>query len=125
MAISQTLAEQITAAIGAHGAWKTRLMVAIETGRSEFVVDVVRKDDQCPFGKWLHGGIDASSKASQHYPEVKSLHAAFHKEAAAVLAQAVGGKKAEAKQAMGLGQAYARASSSLTAAMMAWQRASR
>ena len=112
--------EQAQAAMRAHTQWKARLNKAIETGSSEFVVDVVRLDDRCDFGKWLHG---QAGSTDPHYVEVKRLHAEFHTEAARILALAVGGKPAEATAAMAPRTPFTRASASLVLALTAWERA--
>ena len=117
------LADQITAAVNAHAAWKVRLAQAIANGSSEFAVPVVRQDNECPFGKWLYGDIDAVSRRSEHYERVRGLHASFHVAAAGVLALAVGGKRAEAEAAMAPASEFARASTQLTLALTGWQRA--
>ena len=48
------LADQLSAGLTAHGAWKRRLADAIASGSSDATVEKLGKDDQCPFGKWLH-----------------------------------------------------------------------
>lgn len=121
MADIAALTEMINGAIAAHGAWKARLAAAIKDGRSEFSVDVVGKDDQCAFGKWLYGGIDPTVKRSEHYAKVRTLHASFHRTAAGVLGMAVAGKAAEATTAMGPGSDFSRASSQITLALTAWR----
>ncbi len=120
MTVTSALHDQIQTAIGAHGLWKTRLQQAIQTGASEFQVSAVRLDNQCPFGKWLYGGIEPSTRSSSHYEKVRALHARFHVEAANVLGLALGDKKAEATAAMSAGSPYAHVSAELTRAMMAW-----
>ena len=117
------LADQMTAAVTAHAAWKLRLAQAIATGSSDFTVPVVRQDNQCPFGKWLYGEIDPISRRSPDYEKVRTLHAGFHVAAAAVLALALAGKRVEAEAAMAPGSEFARVSTQLTLALTAWQRA--
>jgi hypothetical protein len=117
------LADQLTAAISAHAAWKVRLAQAISSGSSDFAVPTVRLDNQCPFGKWLYGEIDPTSRRSPEYEKVRTLHAAFHVAAAGVLGLAVSGRRAEAEAAMGPGSEFARVSTQLTLALTAWQRA--
>lgn len=113
--------EEITKAIGAHGMWKTRLTQAIESGKMDTSVETVRMDNQCAFGKWLHGtSLDSKDKTSAHYEGVKSLHAKFHQTAAQVVELALAGKKREAQHLMSLEGEYAKVSSKLTASMSAW-----
>lgn len=87
----------LRAAIGAHGAWKLRLKTAVSTGRSDTTPAIVGRDDQCEFGKWLHGqGIDAETRAGMPYQVVRRLHAEFHQCAGKVLALGMDGKRTEA-----------------------------
>jgi hypothetical protein len=113
--------QQITSAIAAHSHWKKRLRDAIATGKSDFVVDKVRRDDQCDFGTWLHGSIDAGGHKSPHYSTVKDLHAKFHVEAARILGMALGGKQADAEAAMQPGTTFMTLSSNLTSEMVRWR----
>lgn len=121
MALASTLSDQLFNALRAHAAWKLRLAQAIETGTSEFSVDAVRVDNACPFGQWLYGSIDAAARGSAYYEQVRGLHAAFHRQAANVLALALAGRTAEARQAMEVGREFNRASAQLTLALTAWQ----
>jgi hypothetical protein len=91
--------DEIDAALGVHAKWRARLESAIAAGRSEFVPDVVAKDDACDFGKWLRtlGGEDVKTA---HYAKVKSFHADFHTTAGKILSMAVTGRKAEAQKAL-------------------------
>lgn len=90
MSSNQKMVQAISDAIGAHGAWKLKLRTAISHGTSELSPEVVRRDDQCAFGKWLHSNdIDAQTKSGKPYEVVTRLHADFHRCAAAVLTKAV------------------------------------
>lgn len=83
-----TMVNQINDAIGAHGMWKLQLRTAISTGRSHISARDACRDDQCAFGKWLHGAdIDATTKAGMPYQVVRRLHAEFHTCAGNVLNQ--------------------------------------
>lgn len=116
------LKEEIDKAIGAHGMWKARLRTSIETGKTEVPVSTIIMDNQCEFGKWLHGTtITSVEKASADYKQVKDLHATFHKLAAKVAEMATTGKKIEAEIMMSQGGEYAKTTSALTTAMMAWK----
>jgi methyl-accepting chemotaxis protein len=111
--------DQITAAIAAHGKWKTRLKSAIGQGTSEFAPATVRRHDACDFGKWLQSA-GPGAKSSPHYGHAVALHAQFHEAAAEVLALALAGKKAEAEAKLGSGSAFAHSSAELTREMSAW-----
>jgi hypothetical protein len=118
------LSDQIQAAIGAHGLWKTRLRVAIQSGESDFSVAVVKQDDQCDFGKWLRGdGPDAQAKQSPQYARCVDLHRRFHLLTAGVLALALAGKKAEASNAVDINSDFARNSAELTLHLIEWRAA--
>ncbi len=110
----------LTKYIAAHGSWKTRIRSAIETGKSEWTVAGVQVDNQCEFGKFLHG-LPPATRSTDIVKEVVAKHAAFHAEAARVLGLALQGKKQEASQAIDLGSTYLRLSSELTKLMKRWE----
>ena len=114
--------DEIQKAIGAHSLWKGRLHRAIETGKSEFTVADVAVDNKCEFGKWLYSVAPGSGQSNGHRESVKRLHAAFHKEVANVLTQALDGNRDLALKAMDMGTPYAVCSTNLTAEMMNWAR---
>jgi methyl-accepting chemotaxis protein len=116
------LGDQIQTAIGAHGLWKTRLRIAIESGVSDFSVAVVRQDDQCAFGKWLRGdGLDAQIKRCPEYVRCVDLHRRFHLVTAGVLSQALEGRPTDAMKAMEIGSEFAQVSAALTLHLMEWR----
>ena len=112
----------ITKAIGAHGAWKKRLAVAIEAGSHNEDVARVAKDDLCAFGRWLHGTPPTAAEADRHHEAVR-LHARFHTEAAATLRLVTAGQQGEAKAMIGAGGRFFEASRVLTQAMIDWRHA--
>ncbi len=112
--------EEITNAIGAHGAWKLKLRIAITTGNSEIDPAKVCKDDRCPFGRWIHGPtIDAATKAGMPYQVVRRLHREFHESAAQVLTHAIHSEKARAEELFG-GE-FAQRSDKLVRALSKWK----
>ena len=113
--------EEINRAIAAHGMWKSRLLGAIQTGKSEYSPSTVQRDDQCDFGKWLRNG-SAELKTSPHYRKCCDLHSQFHKAAGSVLTLALAGKKAEASKAIEPGSQFANLSGSLVTELMAWNK---
>ncbi len=118
--------EELDKAIGVHGLWKTKLRTAIETSKIDVVIETIRVDNQCAFGKWFYGStLSTQDKASNHYKTVKQLHAEFHKTAARVAELAVNGKKAEAEKMIAVGGEYSKISSQLTQAMMEWKKVSK
>jgi len=117
-----TLQDQISAAIGAHGLWKRRLRQAIDTGKTDMSVEVVKNDQQCAFGKWLYGPeLPAAEKSSAHYKKCADLHRRFHASAAAVMSLALAGKKQEARDALEDNHDFAKISSELTRALTTWK----
>lgn len=116
--------QEIDNAIGAHGLWKGRLKTAIDTGKIDVPVETIRKDNQCPFGKWLYGtSLSTAERNSSHYRTVKDLHAEFHKTAAHVTELALAGKKDQAQAMMRSSGEYANVTTRLTLAMMDWKQA--
>jgi hypothetical protein len=95
---NQAMIGEIVNAIGAHGAWKLKLRVAINRGESDVPPEKVCRDDRCPFGRWIHGTtIDPQIKAGLPYQVVRRLHAEFHQSASQVLGLAVQQKRAQAE----------------------------
>ena len=93
-------AQQIDLAASAHSRWLVRLRTAIVSGTSEFKPDDVRGDQNCDFGKWLHGAFPPRLKGTASFEEIRAAHARFHQRAAEILALALAGKKQEATAAM-------------------------
>jgi hypothetical protein len=116
-----SLHDEIRKAIGVHGVWKSRLMTAIEAGKSEFVPDKVCKDNLCDFGQWLHGtSLPPEVKKMPEFETCRRLHADFHLAAAEVLRLAISGKKPQALAAIGPATKYANVSSDLTRTLSKW-----
>jgi hypothetical protein len=93
--------EQINNAIGAHGAWKLKLRIAMTTGQSEIDPDRACVDNKCQFGRWLYGdSIDSSTRQGMPYQVVRRLHAEFHKSASDVLRHAISARPEQAKQVL-------------------------
>ena len=111
----------IEQAITGHGAWRTILLHAMETGTSSVDIARAKRDDRCELGKWLYREADAADRRSPSYARVRELHQAFHVKAAQVLDLALQGRKAEAEAAMAMRSPYASASAALTAALKAWR----
>lgn len=117
-----SLADQINKAIGAHGMWKQRLRLAIETGKADVTATDAEKDNLCEFGKWLYGtSLSAAEKAGPDYKAVRDLHARFHQCAAKVLSCALAGDRAKAEASLGNAGEFTMASAELTRAMMGWK----
>lgn len=112
---------EIQAAIVAHRIWKERLSTAIELGKSEFLPEIVKTDNNCAFGKWFYN-ISIEDKKTEYYQSVKEFHAKFHQEAGKILDLALAGKKEEAKKAMEVGSEYSKISSKLIMLLNIWEK---
>ena len=113
--------KQLSNALAAHRKWKDRLKQAMSTGASEFQPSVVKKDDQCDFGKWLHHEVPVEIRQTETYQTVLQLHANFHLLAAQALEMALQGRKSEAGKAIDPGSEWAKTSSALTSELLSWQ----
>ena len=108
-------------AIGDHGIWKKKLKGAVDTGKIDVEISVIRSDDSCDFGKWLHRPSTTElQKDSKYYQKVRKLHADFHEKAAMVAQLAVAGNKTAAMKMLDVNGEYVEASATLTSAMIAW-----
>ncbi len=113
--------DEIKNAVAAHGRWKAKLKTAIDTGKIDTDIPAIKADNQCAFGKWLHGPtITERQKNADHYREVKKLHAQFHEKASKVAQLAVSGNKAAAVRLMDVNGEFTKASAALTTAMLMW-----
>ena len=112
--------EAIDAALTAHAQWKRRLQDAVSTGKSEFKPEVVKTDNACQFGQWLHG-LPATDTNNEHYTKVKTLHADFHKIAGEILRLALTGKKEEALKKLDYGGEYSSTTGKLILALQSWK----
>ena len=118
--------QEIDKAIGAHGMWKTRLKMAIDTGAVDTPVETIRLDNQCALGKWLYGTtLNTQDKTTENYKSVQSLHADFHKSAARVAELALSGKKTDAEKMMSLNGEFSVVSGKLIGALMEWKKKSK
>lgn len=110
----------IEQAIGNHALWMSRLRQAILEAPAALEVEEIRAEDQCDFGKWLHGSrLSVEDRESGVYQEVKRLHAEFHQVAAQVVELAASGRTCDAYGLL-YGE-YITISGRLAIAMRAWQ----
>lgn len=116
------ISEEINKAIAAHGIWKGRLQEAIATGKSSWTVEQVRTDTACDFGRWLLS-LPQSELASARGAQVREMHAEFHRQAAMVLALALGGDQRGAQQAIASHSEFSNLSAKLTLTLMEWKKA--
>ncbi len=105
--------EQIDLAIVAHGKWKQTLADALRTRKCEKTPEQIEVDNQCAFGKWMYSeGIDKTM------PEIKNLHAEFHKCAGKVCREAMAGSSEAEKLFKGQ---FASISNRLISKLEAWK----
>jgi hypothetical protein len=110
----------IELAIQAHAQWMSHLRQAVLDALSGIDVQSIRADSHCEFGKWLHGpGLSADDRLTDHYLEVRRLHAEFHELAGRIVELAAAGQVAEAYTLL-YGE-YITLSGKLILAMRAWQ----
>jgi methyl-accepting chemotaxis protein len=117
---ASSLEAKITKAIGAHGAWKKRLSAAITNKAHGEDATAVARDDQCDFGRWLHGSAPEPRDQAYHQAST-TLHANFHVEAAKTLRLISAGQQAQASAAIAIGGDFAEASRLLTKTMIEWR----
>jgi hypothetical protein len=116
-----SLKSEINAAIASHSMWKSRLERAIEAGVFDVPADMVAKDTECYFGKWLYGeSITAAIRATEEYQRIKEDHAKFHRIAARVVELAISGDKAEAVKLMGPRGEYTTTTTQLVKELEDW-----
>lgn len=84
-------------AVDAHMKWKIQLEGCINgTSSTQWHVDEVSRDDQCPLGRWIHDKGAEMFGFSEAFSDLKARHAEFHRCAGGVLAAAQSGDKAGA-----------------------------
>ena len=104
-------------AIQAHERWNALLADEIRGGGEGLHAETVRKDDQCPLGRWLYGsGRDAVGDPAA-WELIRDIHARFHLDAVTVLLLARTGRRSEAVQAMEEGAPFGKWSATLLAAL--------
>ena len=114
------LQDEITKAIGAHGMWKTRLRMAVESGKVDYNIAEVQRDNCCEFGRWLHhANRPVAMTRGAHFTRVRDLHASFHRTAGQVLNCVQSGRRTEGNAV--LAGEFADVSEKLTRAMMDWK----
>ncbi len=112
--------QDLDAALHAHMQWKIRIEGAISEKRSDFQPEVVKKDDACEFGRWLHTRpVDVMN--TDHYRKVKALHAEFHRVAGSLLDLALSGRAPDARKGLDAGGEYRTITGKLILAINTWK----
>jgi methyl-accepting chemotaxis protein len=105
----------LTQAVSAHVAWKTKLRTAISK-KETMDINTISADNCCEFGKWLHGEAKAMSGLAA-YKDTLSKHATFHKVAGKVATAINARKYLEAEAMLGADTEYATASTAVSIAI--------
>jgi hypothetical protein len=99
-----------------HSEWKIKLRMAIAK-QETLDAAVIAADNQCLFGKWLHGEAKVKYGKLPAYADCASKHAAFHQEAGKV-AQTINAKDfTQAKSMMDANTPYALAANGFIIAL--------
>ncbi len=96
-------------AIQKHAQWKFRFIDALHT-KEHMDAAAISKDNNCEFGKWLHGDAKAEFGQVGSYAKCVADHAAFHVEAGKIAVLVNANKTQEAERLMAKGSAYDEAS---------------
>ena len=99
-----------------------RLKSAIPQGRTDLNAATISRDDQCDFGKWLHGLADPRARQSPDYVEVKKLHPTFHQRTSEIVRAVAEGRSGDADRLMAPGSEWTDVSSALTNKMVEWRK---
>jgi len=83
----------LNAAIQKHAEWKYKFRNSMQSNTA-LDPQAISKDNNCEFGKWLHGEARLAYGSHKSYPDCVAEHAAFHR-AAGKVAQAVNAKQKE------------------------------
>lgn len=114
-----TTRTEITEAIGAHGAWKTRLRAAALAGNSTLDPAQVADGHICRFGTWLDGYVKANPN-DRDARRISDIHQQFHRCAGTVAMSIVEGRTDEALREIETGR-FKQISGDLVAQMMDWR----
>jgi methyl-accepting chemotaxis protein len=92
-------------AIAKHAQWTFKFRTAIHEGQ-QLDVNAIARDNQCDFGKWLHGEGRSLYGDSPVHARCVADHAAFHREAAKVAAAVNARQKDRIESMLGPGTPY-------------------
>lgn len=92
-------------AIQKHAEWKFKFRNALHNDETMDAA-AISKDNNCEFGKWLHGEAQALFGKCVSHAKCVADHAAFHVEAGKVAATINAKKKDEAERMLATGSAY-------------------
>ena len=107
-------------AIQKHAEWKYKLRNAAHSGT---VLDaaIISTDNNCEFGKWLHGEARSAYGSQKSFPKCVAEHAAFHRAAGKVAVAANAKQKEQVEKLMGPGSEFAESSKKVAVAIIELQ----
>jgi methyl-accepting chemotaxis protein len=92
-------------AIQKHAQWKFKFNDALHN-KEQLDAAAISKDNNCEFGKWLHGDAKEQFGKEGSYVKCVADHAAFHVEAGKIAVLVNAHKPDEAERLMAKGSAY-------------------
>ena len=92
-------------AIQKHAQWKFKFRDALHT-KEHMDAAAISKDNNCEFGKWLHGDAKVQFGNVGSYAKCVAEHAAFHVEAGKIAVLVNANKADEAERLMASGSVY-------------------
>lgn len=104
----------------AYSQWKKGFLNAISSQQPNLEPEVIKRDDECQFGKWLHG-LPPEDMQSEHYTTVKALHSDFHKSAGEIAELVMSGKRDEALKRIEGSDQLSNITGRLSLALRIWQ----
>ena len=104
-------------AIQKHVQWKFKFRDALHN-KEQMDAAAISKDNNCEFGKWLHGDAKAQFGKEGSYAKCVADHAAFHKEAGKVAVLVNANKPDEAERLMAAGSTYDQVSKRVTVSII-------
>lgn len=110
-------------ALAAHTDWKTRLWMYVK-GKGELDAAVIRQDDACALGKWIHGQA-AQFFGDRDFQALQEEHARFHAVAASVVERVAAGDRAAAEAMIAPSSEFGELSGKVVRATLALRRKAR
>lgn len=117
--IAKAVKYEIERALKSHRLWKADLTLDLDRGSTARDPVLVRLDDQCAFGIWLHQTATPVCRLNPRFSRIAKLHAAFHVEAASVVRLIASGRIEEARASVQLGK-YATSTNALVQELTEW-----
>lgn len=114
------VAAQIDNALQGHQAFKTRLLLAIKTGRVDMTPDEVARDSICQFGRWIRR-LPVEDRHPDYYDQVRAAHLQFHQAAGRIVEMLRDGQTFSATIRLGATGEFEQASAELQELLLTWQ----